>query len=478
MKRTNLIFSIITFSIFFIGCQQKEAPQKPNVLFIVVDDLRPELGCYGVEQIHSPNIDKLASEGVMFKNSFCNISVCGASRSSILTGEYPTRTRFTTYFTRIEEDAPGVTTLPGQFAKNGYYTTSLGKVIHHLDDALQSWTETPWRPDYPNSIHVQEYWRDYRSPDNIWTKDTLQPAGMVGPAWEHAEVPDSAYYDGKIANKAISKLNELANSEQPFFLAVGFLKPHLPFNAPAKYWDMYSREEIDKAPNPFFPQNAPKESFYNYGELRNYANIPNDKKPLDEKTSRALKHGYYACVSYTDALIGRVLTTLEQTGLDKNTIVVLWGDHGYSLGEHTHWCKHTCFYNALHTPLIIKAPGYKAAKTEALISYVDIFPTLCELAGLPLPETLQGESAVAILKNPEKKGGYEFCRYPNGESVVTNRYIYTEYYNPKTGGYLSNMLYDHKNDPQENVNVADEPEYQKTVAELREKLREHINKIN
>lgn len=476
MKLQNLSPLLIFFILFNMGCKEKEAPQKPNVLFIAVDDLRPELGCYG-KPVHSPNIDKLASEGVVFQNSYCNIAVCGASRASILTGQFPSRTKFTSYFTRIGEDAPGITSLPEQFKNNGYYTTSYGKMFHHLDDGLQGWTETPWRADYVD-LHNQEYWRDYRSEENQWTKVDTIPMGLPGPAWEKANVPDNAYYDGKMAERAVEKIKELAKSKQPFFFGVGFLKPHLPFNAPAKYWDMYSREEIDLAPNPFFPENAPKESIFNYGELRAYANIPNDNNPLDDETSRSLKHGYYACVSYTDALIGNVLKTLEETGLAENTIVVLWGDHGFSLGEHTHWCKHTCFHNAMHTPLIIKAPSYKGSQTSALVSYVDIYPTLCKLAGIELPAHLEGESLVEIMNHPEKTGGMEFCRYPNGETVVTEQFAYTEYYNPKEGNYLSNMLYDHKIDPEENVNVSNDPKYAEVVKELRGKLREHVQKVN
>ncbi|MDX1284820.1 MAG: sulfatase [Draconibacterium sp.] len=483
MKKRDLL--ILLFLILF-SCGENKTSQKPdrqslskpNVLFIAVDDLRPELGCYGVEQIHSPNIDKLASEGVMFQRAYCNIPVCGASRASILTGQYPTRTRFTTYYTRVEEDAPGIATLPEHFKNNGYFTTSYGKVFHHLDDGLSAWTESPWRPDYPNDIHVQEYWRDYRSPENIWTKDTLQPAGIAGPAWEKADVPDNAYYDGKVTDKTISTLKKLAQTKEPFFLGVGFVKPHLPFNAPSKYWDLYSEEEIEKAPNPFMPENAPKEANYNYGELRAYSNIPQGNEPLGEELARPLKHGYYACVSYIDALIGNILNTLEETGLAENTIVVLWGDHGFSLGEHTHWCKHTCFHIPLHTPLIVKAPGFSGSKTEALVSYIDVYPTLCELAGLELPEHLHGESMITLMNNPETKGGEEFCRYPNKETIVNEKYTYTEFYNRKTNEYLSNMLYDLEKDPQENINVASAPEYSNVVAELRTKLRKHISEIN
>ena len=479
MKKSQIIIAIALLA-GLSACQPKGDNQikKPNILFIAVDDLRPELGCYGKSWIKSPNIDALANEGVLFQHSYCNIPVCGATRASILSGIYPTRTRFTTYFAKVDEDVPGVVTLPQQFKENGYETISFGKVFHHLSDGLQSWSETPWRPDYPTDIYTQEEWRDYRTHENLWTYNDKNKGGLAGPAWEKADVPDDTYYDGKTANKAVEELRSLANSDKPFFLAIGFLKPHLPFNAPAKYWDLYSHDEIELAPNPFFPENAPDEARYNFDELRAYTNMPKGDTLVNDEQARRLKHGYFACVSYTDAMIGKVLQTLKETGLDKNTIVVLWGDHGWSLGEHTHWCKHTCFHNSLQTPLIIKAPEIKPAKTEALASYIDVYPTLCELAGIPKPAHLQGESIVNILKNPSLKGGEEYCRYPHGESVVTERYVYTEYYNPKTEEYISRMLYDHQNDPLENVNVSEKPEYKDVVLHLSEKLRAHVQRVN
>lgn len=473
-KKGNLvILSLFLALTLFSGCTQK----KKNVLFIIVDDLRPELSCYGAEQIHSPNIDKLAGSGCMFLHSYCNIPVCGASRASLFTGLYPSRSRFYSYKSFINEDAPGEVTMPEYFKNNGYFTCSFGKTIHHLDDALQSWSETPWRADYPNNIHKQEYWRDYRSPENLWTKDSLKPLGAPGPAWEKADVSDDTYYDGKTAEKVVDKLEKLSRSDKPFFLAVGFLKPHLPFNAPAKYWDMYTRDEIKLAPNPFMPENAPKEAWFNSPELRGYANIPNGKTPINDSLAYSLKHGYYACVSYTDAQIGKVMDKLKETGMDKNTIVVLLGDHGWSLGEHTHWTKHTCFYNCLHTPLIVRVPGEKPEKSKRITSYIDIFPSLCELTGLPVPEQLPGKSFAAELNNPEAKEGYIFSRYPNGETIVTGRYTYTEYYTPK-GKYLSNMLYDRDKDPMENKNIAGDPAMQETVKQLQNKLRKHISQVN
>ena len=359
MKINKLNIYLLLFAIILglSSCMQKEN-QPPNILFISIDDLRPELNCFGASNIFSPNIDQLASEGMVFQSAYCNVPVCGASRASLLSGLYPTNKRFTNYGSRVEKDAPGVTTLPEHFKNNGYFTTSIGKVFHHLDDGLQSWSEVPYRPDYPNDIHQQELWRDYQSPENAHTKVEKLPLGAAGPAWEAADVHDTVYYDGKTTQLALNKLESLAKSKQPFFLGVGFIRPHLPFNCPKKYWDLYNENQIDLADNPFMPENAPKDAWHSYRELRGYTNIPKGKEAIADSSALKLRHGYYACVSYIDAQIGQIMQKLGELKLDKNTIIVLWGDHGWSLGEHSLWCKHSCFNNALQTTLLIKAPGY------------------------------------------------------------------------------------------------------------------------
>jgi arylsulfatase A-like enzyme len=470
----NKPFSAILLPFVSVNLLSAKEPVKkqPNVLFIIVDDLRPELGCYGKSHIKSPNMDAFAAQGVLFQNNYCNVSVSGASRACLFTGLYPNRDHFVVAATHVDKDAPGITTLPQLFKENGYTTISYGKVFHIPDDAIQSWTETPWHPQYKDDFSYNGPWADYQSPENL-NKDNI-----TGPAWEKADVSDSAYHTGRIAQRAISRLHQLANEKKPFFMAVGLIKPHLPFNAPSKYWDMYDEKEIQLAPNPFMPQNAPKEARFTSPELRSYCNIPKKDTLVNDETARMLKHGYLACVSYSDAMVGKVLDELKKTGLDKNTIVVLLGDNGYSLGEHTHWVKHTCFYNSFHTPLIIKAPGLKPAKTEAVVSYVDIYPTICDMANIAKPAHLQGKSEIDILKNPKTKGGVALCRFVDGESIVTDKYGYTEYYNLKSRKYLSRMLYDHKKDSHENVNVAEKQEYAPIVAELSKQLRAHVEKVN
>lgn len=453
------------------------AAPTPNVLFIAVDDLRPELNCYGATQIISPNIDRLANSGVVFNRAYCNVPVCGASRASLLTGLYPLVDRFTDYGSRVDEEAGTVATLPQYFKDNGYRTAGIGKIFHHPNDALRSWTDLPVRPDYPNDLAVQEEWRDYRSAEYAGLNRQELPGGATGPAWEAADVPDDTYYDGKTATLALAKLDELARQDKPFFLGVGFIRPHLPFNAPKKYWDLYPEESIKLADNPFMPKDSPKDADFNSNELRSYANIPDGKEPIDDATALKLRHGYYACVSFSDAQIGKIMQKLEALGLADNTIIVLWGDHGWSLGEHSHWGKHTCFNNAVQTPLIVRVPGgLQGAKTDALTEFVDIYPTLCELAGLALPPHLQGRSLAPVLKDPDAQvNDYLFARWNNGETVVSKRFNYTEYRNPKTGKVISSMLYDRLNDPAENVNVVNNPEFKPVVEKLSAVLEKHLN---
>ena len=429
----------------------------PNVLFIIIDDLRPQLGCYGQNKMITPNIDRIASEGVIFSRSYCQFPACGASRASLFTGIRPTKDRFVNYYTYAEKDAPNAVTLGEHFRKSGYHTVANGKVFHHNDDSTQSWSEPHYQPD--------GHWRDYLLEENI----KLEKDGS-GPAYECADVTDSAYKDGRTVDKSIEDLKRLSKTDKPFFLTVGIVKPHLPFNAPQKYWEMYPLEKIDLADNPFRAKDAPDAAFHNWGELRGYDGIPKKGQMPDEK-ARKLIQGYYACTTYADAQIGRLLDTLEDLGIKDNTAVVLLGDHGWNLGEHTLWAKHCNFDTSLRTPLMFSVPGMQKNKTsDSLVEFIDVFPTLCDLAGLNKPDQLHGNSLVPILKNPEVKvKDAVFSRYHDGESVRTERYLYTEWLNEK-GQRHSRMLYDHKTDPDENINIAEEPENTVIVSELSKRL--------
>ncbi|MEX2568182.1 MAG: sulfatase [Cyclobacteriaceae bacterium] len=475
--------------IFFIGGMFMESHgqdinptlKQPNILFIMVDDLRPELGCYGQSHIQSPNIDRLASMGQLFTQAYVNYPVCGPTRAILLSGLYGSPNRFNGWNCSQDKDVPGLVSLPMHFKNNHYTTVSLGKVYNNFEDGKGSWDEI-WRPATSTTA-----W-DYQSKDGISIFENLnrerrldtrprnnQNLPKRGLAFENPEIEDVAYEDGRIATKAMEKLQEFKVTGEAFFLAVGFKKPHLPFNAPKKYWDLYDKEEIHLPDNHYPPKNAPKESLHNFGELRAYSNIPNDG-PFSEELSRDLIHGYYACVSYVDAQVGRVLEELENLGLEENTIVVLWGDHGWQLGEHELWCKHANFITSNRIPLIFKIPGKLSnVKQEALVETVDIYPTLCELAGLNPPLHVQGKSFVPLLDNPEAEGKKALFSRSNlgGETILTKTHSYTEFYD-KEGQLKANMLFDLRNDPEENENVVDRPQNQEIIANMSEMLRNHM----
>jgi arylsulfatase A-like enzyme len=442
------------------GQQEEETPAPVNVLFIAVDDLRPELNCYGVDYIKSPGIDKLASESIVFDRAYCNVPVCGASRASIMSGVRPGRYRFINYSTWLDKDYPGVTSLPMHFKNNGYTTISNGKVYHHAKDDQEAWDEV-WRPK------GRYTGRDYLLEENV-ALDSRE--GTRGFPYEKAVVTDTAYKDGKIAAKSIEDLKKLKKAGKPFFLAVGFMKPHLPFNAPAKYWDLYDSTQISLPENYAQPESTPREAFHNFGELRNYSGVP-ESGPVSEELANKLIHGYYACVSYTDAQIGKLLHTLEELELEENTIVVLWGDHGWNLGDHMLWCKHCNFESSLHVPLMVKAPGKTSGqRSEHITEYIDVYPSLCELAGLPLPDHLDGESFVGDIEGKERADDYAICKYHDGVTIVKGNYFYTEYlgedHNP-----IARMLFDHTTDPLEMNNLAEQAEYREVADELHTMLR-------
>jgi choline-sulfatase len=435
-----------------------------NVLFLAVDDLRPELGCYGHKQVQSPHIDRLAAEGMRFDRAYCQVPVCGASRASLLTGARPTRERFRTYKTRKDKDMPGAVSLPAHFQRNGYHTISNGKVYHAGDDDLQAWSEAPWKPSGD--------WLSWRAYVTEEAKAIARKRGNRGPAYEIADVADDAYPDGVTANKTIQDLRRLKKQGKPFFLASGFVKPHLPFNAPKKYWDLYRREEINLADNPLAPKDAPEASLHNWGELRSYTGIPK-QGPLDDDLARTLIHGYYACVSYTDAQVGAVLAELDRLGMRDDTVVILWGDHGWNLGEHGLWCKHCNYRTSLRAPLIVRAPGIKGGQTSrALVEFVDIYPTLCDLSELDRPQHLEGASMGPLLEQPERPWKEAiFCRYKDGDTVKTDRYSYTEWTH-NDGTVYARMLYDHQRDPAENRNLAEQPHMAEVVKRMRGLLQQ------
>jgi len=432
---------------------------QPNVLFIAVDDLRPQLGCYGHKETLSPHIDALASRGTVFQRAYCNVPVCGPSRVSVLTGIRTSSSQWKT--SDLRED---FVSLPLFFKKHGYHTVCNGKVFHHIDDRKDDWSEPPWRS--AEIYHGEKDWANYNA-YGIWQDDrsaeSINARTKRGPYFEAAHVPDNAYQDGKVADKTMDDLKRLKDSEKPFFLACGFWRPHLPFNAPKKYWDLYDREEVTLAPNRFRPKNLPAPCRTST-EIDNYA-LAGRRKESDE-FHREARHAYSACVSYVDAQIGKVIETLDSLGLFENTIVVLWGDHGWNLGEHDFWGKHNTLNNSLHAPLVVCAPGTKPAnRTDGLVEFVDIYPTLAELAGLPAPGHTQGKSFAPLMNDPEQEWkSAVFCRWSRCEAVKTDRYLYTEWRKDET--VTHRMLFDHKTDPLENDNIARNPESKETVDRL------------
>ena len=369
------------------------AQPSHNVLFLIVDDLRPELPVYGSTQVHAPNIERLAQQGLVFHNAYANVPVCGASRGSLLTGLRPTATRFVGFQARMDADTPAAVPLFGALKAQGYRSLSLGKVAHVTEDSAGHWSHAPWNPWTEARERQRMGYRDYLLPENLQAVE----AGGLGPPFESAEVADDAYFSGQIADRAISTIEELGEQDDPFFLAVGLLKPHLPFNAPKRYWDLYRAEDMRLPEVNALPLNAPSEAWHDWGELRYYDDIPSAPEPLSEALARTLIHGYYASVSYIDALVGRILGALDENGLSDNTIVVFLSDHGWSLGEHGLWAKHSTFDVATRSPLIIRAPGVAPGHSGALVAYLDLYPTLMEMLGLDVASNLHGRSFANVL---------------------------------------------------------------------------------
>lgn len=458
------------------------ASKRPNVLFIAVDDLRPQLGCYGHQQIKSPNIDRLASAGLRFDRAYCQQAVCAPTRASLMTGTRPDTTRVWDLQTPLNTVRPDLVSIPHHFRRNGYKTVSLGKIYHHATEDPQGWSVAPWQPkgDWTGG------WRGYRDPISavaVRQNDAaLRARGVTaqaqygrGPAYEGPDVADNAYQDGLTADKAIEELRRL--KDRPFFLATGFVKPHLPFNAPKKYWDLYSPEDIEIPSRSEWPEGAPKIAGSDWGELRMYTGIP-QKGPVDDTTMRMLIHGYYACVSYMDAQVGRVLAELDRLGLREKTIVILWGDHGWKLGDYGAWCKHTNYEIDTHVPMILSLPGQKnaGASTSALVEYVDIYPTLAEACGLAVPAQCEGASMMPLIDDPKRKWKTAaFSQYPRGKDVMgytmrTERWRYTEWISKPTGDVAARELYDHARSSVASANLAELPVNSETVRQLSDLL--------
>ena len=418
-------FLYLTAIAILVSVVVADGGDRPNVLFIAVDDLRPELGCYGSPIAVTPNLDRLAADGLLFHRAYCQQAICRPSRASLLTGTRPETTGLFHNDVALRDLQPEIITLPQHFISGGYETVYCGKIFHHGDtDEGVSWSRDPVRsvkgiepPRGPFRLaENQKIQAEDRKAMIAKYGDAAKRGLASGPAFEKADVPDHAYIDGYNTRKAIATLGELvADESKPFFLAMGYKLPHLNWCAPAKYWDLYDPAEIPMAAETIAPVDAAAMGLHASFELRTRAGIPK-AGPLGEDLSRTLKHAYLASVSYVDALIGDLVDALEDAGVRQNTIIIVWGDHGWHLGDMGVWGKATNYEIATRVPLMIWTPDGKArgAKTDALVELVDIFPTLCELANLPKPEHLEGRSFVPLLDEPDrpwKKAA--FSQYPN-----------------------------------------------------------------
>lgn len=473
---------------------------RPNVLFIAIDDMKPLIGAYG-EAIPTPAIDRIAAQGTTFLNAHCQQAVCGPSRASLMTGKRPDYTQVWDLKTMIRDINPDIVTLPQHFKTHGYYTAGVGKLFdpRSVDKGADT---ASWSQRYAQTWHLKyneatgKPAGHYHNPKSKALAAEAEAQGKKGwygvnkylfandgwPVVESEDVPDDAYDDGAIGAHAVKELKKLSQRDEPFFLAVGFKKPHLPFVAPKKYWDLFDRGTIDLAAFQRKALNSPEIAYHNSPELRSYNGVP-EEGALNEATQRKLIHGYYACVAYIDAQIGNILDQLEALDLEDNTIVMLWGDHGFHLGDHGLWCKHTNFENATRVPLIITAPGSKGNKTSTMpVELTDLFPTLCELADIEMPTNLDGVSlAPTVQKGKDDIREFAVSQYPRpkhmGYALRTERFRYVAWYaNQKDEGAdgqtapVSTELYDYKHDPLETRNLANEPAYGVIIEDLGLKL--------
>ena len=445
---TTLKTGAAAFTTGLLPKRKINAQGQYNVLFITVDDLRPLLGCYGHPEIHTPNIDQLAQRGTLFNHAYCQNPLCHPSRTSILTGLRPETTGVLSNAVNFREKLPDAVTLPQHFKTFGYHTQSIGKIEHNAlarDDAY-SWSVPSWVP----------FW--------------ISTDPLLIPAWQSFDVEDNSLPDGKIAEQAVTVLTELQHTQ--FFLAVGFEKPHLPFQAPKKYYELYTQQDFTLPPTSTLPTDAPTIANNKLDGLREYKDIP-DKGPLSDEKTLELIWAYAASTSYMDAQVGRVLRHLDTLGLSQNTVIVFVGDHGFHLGEHGTWRKNTLFEVALRSPLIISVPRQQPNQADVLTELVDIYPTLCETCQLPVPSQLEGLSLMPVIEQPTrpwKTAAFSQLSRAGirGKSMRTAQYRYTEW---GGNGRRGRELYDYDVDPDETANIANLPENTELVARLSEQLR-------
>ena len=477
------------------------ASPKPNILFIAIDDLKPTIGAYGSE-VPTPAMDEIAAKGTTFMNAHCQQAICGPSRASVMTGKYPDFTQVWDLKTKIRDIHPNIVTLTQYFIKYGYHAAGVGKIFdpRSVDKGADSasWSERftqTWHLKY--NAKIGKPIGHYHNPKSksLSKGDKNSNWGAVNkklfannawPAVEALDVPDDAYDDGAIATHAVKSLANLAKKKPPFFLAVGFKKPHLPFVAPEKYWDLIDPENISLESYQKKPQGAPNYAIHDFSELRSYNGIPTEG-PVDPDTQRNLIHGYYACVAYIDAQIGKILDQLKKQGLEKNTVIVLWGDHGWHLGDHGLWCKHTNYEQATRVPLIVSIPDGFRQVTSMPTELVDLFPTLCALSNLPIPDYIDGINLAPLIRGTDtfvNPRSFAMSQFPRGKkmgyALRDKRYRFVAWFD--TGGkgasqsdvIESSELYDYTADPHEQRNLVKDAQYQIIAKEFSEKILQII----
>ena len=472
------LLSILTLLILLLGTWVPSAAfaqTRPNILFIAVDDLRPVIGCYGDSLAITPNIDRLASDGLLFNQAYCQVAVCNPSRASLMTGQRPDKLGVWTLPIHFREAQPDAITMPQWFRKFGYTAVSHGKIYHNPTPDPQSWSEPirklPSLPSpYPNGTGAIVNAAKKELPNNDWRKTSLRRPSTAAP-----DLPDNKVLDGARTDMAIEDLRRLGKQDEPFFLAMGYIRPHLAWVAPKKYWEMHDPAKLPVVEDPKITENTPRFALHNNSELSHYVDLIDMPKPWDDQTlsqekARHLVHGYYACVSYVDAQIGRLLDALEEEGLAEDTIVVLWSDHGWKLGEYRGWGKMTNYEIDARVPMIISARGMKAQfptagqRTDQLAELLDLFPTLCEMAQIDTPDFVDGKSLVPVLEDVNvavhDHSVSQYYRRNDGNAVMgysirtmTHRMI--EWREFKTGELVARELYDHQTDHSETTNLID-----------------------
>lgn len=463
--------------LFLPLCLQGKEDIK-NVLFIAIDDLRPTIGCYGDSYAITPHLDAFAAKGLLFRNAYCQQSVSGPSRASMLTGLRPDEIGVTDLSTHFREKDPHITTLPQLFKKNGYEAIGIGKIYH---GSLQTQDSISWSrpPVYNLSIKKEEY----TLPDNRH--------GKKATAVEIADAPETSFMDGKVTREALTVLDELSVSGQAFFLAVGYIKPHLPFSMPLKYWNLYKDRPIVQNKSGYDrPLHTPTIAYHNWEELRGYTDIP-ESGDLSPEKQEELSKAYYACVSFIDAQIGQLLDKLRTLGLDKNTVVVIWGDNGFHLGEQSLWGKSTNFEFDCKVPLLIYSPQYQNCPREInkIVELIDIYPTLIDLCGLKPQHTLSGQSLRYLAEGKANWKNRAFSQFPRpykainshkyqthmGYTVRTTNWRYILWYEKASDRITDRELYRMNGDKPEKENISGKPEYAHIENELQELIQEYKN---